>query len=55
VAAIVELAKSQHALGIPFQRVTVRARVLPAGMAEMLEAWVGVADCCEEPSPGMYG
>ena len=46
-AAIVELAKSQHALGLPFERVTVRARKLPAGMAGILEPWVGVADCCE--------
>ena len=54
MVAIVELAKSQHALGIPFERVTVRAEELPAGMVEMLEPWVGVADCCEEewaPSP----
>jgi len=48
MAAIVELAKSQHALGVPFERVTVRAGELPDGMVEMLEPWVGVADCCEE-------
>ena len=46
--AIVELAKSQHALGVPFERVTVRVRELPAGMVEMLEPWVGIADCCEK-------
>lgn len=49
MAAIVELAKSQHALGIPFRRVTVRAEGLPAEMAEMLGPWVGEADCHEEP------
>ena len=48
MAAIVELAKSQNALGVPFERVTVRAEELPTGMREMLEPWVGVADCCEE-------
>jgi len=48
MAAIVELAKLQNALGVPFERVTVRARELPTGTREMLEPWVGVADCCEE-------
>jgi len=54
MAAIVELAKSQHALGVPFERVTVRVWELPAGMAEMLEPWVGVADCCEEQCALVY-
>jgi len=49
MAAIVELAKSRHALGIPFRRVTVRAEGVPAEMAEMLGPWVGDADCHEEP------
>ena len=48
IAAIVKLAKSQHALGVPFERVTVRMEKLPAGIAEMLELWVSVVDCCEE-------
>ena len=48
VEAIVEFAKSQHALGVPFERVTVRARRLPMEAAEMLKPWVGVVDCCEE-------
>ena len=48
MAAIVELAKSQHTLGVPFERVTVRARKLPTAMAEMLEPWAGVVDCREE-------
>jgi len=48
IFAIVELAKLQHALGVPFERVTFLAKGLPAGMAEMLELWVGVADCREE-------
>ena len=48
VAAIVEVAKSWHGLGRPFERVTVSAvnLELPARMAEMLEPWVGVVDCC---------
>ena len=49
MVAIVELAKSQHALGIPFRQVTARAEGLPAEMAEMLGPWVGEADCHEEP------
>ena len=49
--AIVEFAKSQHAKGIPFERVTVRAKRLPAAMAERLKQWVGVVDCCEEDLP----
>ena len=46
--AIVGLAQSQHALGIPFERVTVRRWSLPTGMAEELGRWVGAVDCCEE-------
>lgn len=46
--AIVELAKSQHAKGIPFERVTVRAEMVPATMAERLMQWVGVVVCREE-------
>ena len=54
MAAIVELAKSQHALGVSFERVMIRSGKLPAGMGEMLEPWVGVADCCEEQYTGDY-
>ena len=46
--AIVELAKSRHALGIQFGRVTLYTEWLPAGMAERLKQWVGEADCYEE-------
>ena len=46
--AIVKLAKSQHALGVPFERVTVRAEELPTEMEEELKPWVGVVDCCKE-------
>ena len=46
--AIVKLARSQHALGVPFERVTVRVEVLPTEMAEELKSWVGVVDCCRE-------
>ena len=44
--AIVELAKSQRALGIPFESVTVHTWKLPTGMAEELERWVDEVDCC---------
>ena len=45
--AIVELAKVQHSLGIPFERVTVSGWGLPAGMAEDLGRWVGAVGGCE--------
>ena len=48
MVTLVELAKSQHALGVPFERLTVFGEGLPVEMAEMLEPWVGVADCHEE-------
>jgi hypothetical protein len=47
--AIVRLAKSQHALGVPFERVVVRMAELPEAMAEELQPWVGAVDCREEP------
>ena len=46
--AIAGLAESQHALGIPFERVAVRMWSLPAGMVEELGRWVGTVDCLEE-------
>ncbi|KAF9652208.1 hypothetical protein BDM02DRAFT_3183924 [Thelephora ganbajun] len=46
--AILEFAKSQHALGVPFEHVTVRAEKLPTTMAERLRSWVGVVECYEE-------
>jgi hypothetical protein len=46
--AIVRLAKSQHALGIPFERVTVSMRRLPSAMEEGLRPWVKVVDCYED-------
>ena len=51
MAAIVELAKSRHALGIPFEHLTVCMERLPKVMAERLEPWVGAADCREEMEP----
>jgi hypothetical protein len=47
--AIVRLAKSQHVLGVPLERVVVRMAGLPNAMAEELRPWVGAVDCCEEP------
>ena len=46
--AIVGLAESQDALGIPFERVAVRMWYLPTGMVEELEQWVNVVECCKE-------
>jgi len=39
--AILELAKSQHTLGVPFKRVTIRTQRLSKTMVKMLESWVG--------------
>ena len=52
ITAIVEFAKSQHARGIPFERVEFCMERLPTGIAERLRPWVGAVDCheslCEE-------
>jgi hypothetical protein len=48
VNGIVELAKAQHARGIPFERVTLRVWCLPAGLPVELGRWVDAADCREE-------
>ena len=47
VGDIVKLAKLQHELQRPFERVTVSARGIPAAMAERLGQWVGAVDCHE--------
>ena len=39
--AIVELAKSQHASGTPFERVVIRRESMFTGMEERLRPWVG--------------
>ena len=46
--AIVDLAESQYDLGIPFERVTIRAKRLPTAMTERLREWVDVVECYEE-------
>jgi hypothetical protein len=48
MGAVVKLAKSQHALEVPFERVTITMAPLPETIAEELRPWVGVVDCCEE-------
>ena len=48
IAAIVELAKSQHTLGIPFERVTIHTWGFPRKAVEMLNPWVGEVNCYEE-------
>ena len=40
-ATIVELAKSQHTLGAPFERVLFLTGEPPMEMAERLQPWVG--------------
>ena len=41
IRAIVGLAKSQHTLGIPFERVIIFRENMPMGMEEGLRPWVG--------------
>ena len=42
-----ELARLQHELNQPLERVTVRARVIPTTLAERLRQWVGTVECYE--------
>ena len=42
---LVNLARAQHELEIPFECVTVRMYDPPADMEERLRPWVGVVDC----------
>ena len=45
--ALVELAKSKHEKGTPFEHVTVEAIEIPAGTEERLEEWVSTVRCCK--------
>ena len=47
-ATIVGLAKSQHTLGVPFERVVIRRESMPPGMEEGLRPWVGSVEYCYE-------
>jgi hypothetical protein len=44
-AAIVELAKLQHAAGMPFERVTLHVKNPPPEVTEWLSPWVGTVHC----------
>ena len=48
MAAIVEWAKSQYALGVPFERVIFRMKDSPVAMVERLGPWVGTVHSGEE-------
>jgi hypothetical protein len=52
MAAVVELAKSQYAAGVPFERVTIRTENPPPGVAEWLQPWVDAVHCCNEMCVG---
>ena len=41
-AAVVEFAKSQHTLNVPFERVIFHMKDPPLAMGERLEPWVGI-------------
>ena len=53
--AIVGLAKSQHALGIPFERVIIYRENMPMGMEEGLRPWVGSVEHRDDMSHGQWG
>ena len=46
--AIVELSKSRHALGIPFELMTIRKGSVPAEVEERLISWVGSVEYCDD-------
>ena len=46
--AIVELAKRQHGLGVPFECVEFQMVILPEDMVERLQPWVGATYCYQE-------
>jgi len=54
MATILELARSRHAPGIPFERMTVRMKRLPTVMVEKLRPWVSVVECHEVRSDDGY-
>jgi hypothetical protein len=54
MTAIVEFARSQHARGIPFERVEFCMEKLPTGIVERLRPYVGTLDCYEEPNPEYF-
>jgi len=45
VKRLVRLAKTQHEIGVPFERVEVHSYIPPADLEEKLGPWVGVVDC----------
>jgi len=47
MAAIVKLAKSQYALGVPFECVVFLIKDPPVAMGERLKPWVGEVHFCE--------
>ena len=46
MVAVVELAKLQHVVGVPFERVIIYMENPPPEMAEWLSPWVGEVHCC---------
>ena len=49
VDSLVAIAKVQHGLGEPFERVTIRMFGPPARIKEKVRPWVGAVDCFEVP------
>ena len=52
VAGLVKLARVQHELGVPFERMVIRTHDPPADIEERLRPWVGLVDCCGMPYEG---
>ena len=53
-AGFIELAKSQHALGIHFERVIICREDMPMGMEEGLRPWVGSVEHRNDPLHGQW-
>ena len=49
-AAIIAFARSQHASGIPFERIILRWECIPAWMARRLMPWVGCVELYHDES-----
>jgi len=45
VKGLVRLTKTQHEIGVPFERVTIHSDISPADIEEKLRPWVGTVDC----------
>ena len=50
--AVTAIAKSQHALGMPFKRLIIHRESMPIGIQERLRPWVGCLEYHCDKSDG---